>query len=65
MQDPTYQKAELTARNHYLTNNGQTLGQVVEIKYQIVSGTIYNIFFKGVSRTVQIDVWAQPWVESY
>ncbi len=65
MQDPTYQKAELTARNYYLTNNGQTLGQVVEIRYQIVSGTIYSIFFKGVSRIVQIDVWAQPWVESY
>ena len=48
--DPVYQEAEKVAREYYQTNYGKRLGLTTNVKQQIVSGTLYSIFFKSLRK---------------
>ncbi len=63
--DPVYQQSETVARSYYLEKTGLSLGSVVSVSSQIVSGANYFITFSDGKKLISCSVWAQPWVPSY
>lgn len=61
LEDPTFHKAEKEARSHYLSYNGASLGQVINVETQVVAGINYKITFETRSGPTEIIVWVQPW----
>lgn len=58
-------KSEEAARKKYAEDHNENLGQLVKVYQQVVAGMNYKMVFETPSGQVEIDVFAQPWTETY
>jgi hypothetical protein len=58
-------KSEEAARKKYAKDYSENLGQLVKVYKQVVAGMNYKMIFETPSGQVEIDVFSQPWTETY
>lgn len=58
-------KSEEAARKKFAEEHSENLGQLVKVYQQVVAGMNYKMIFETNSGQVEIDVFAQPWTETY
>ena len=63
--DEGFVRSEEAARKHFAEQNSESLGQLVKVYQQVVAGMNYKMVFETNSGQVEIDVFAQPWTETY
>lgn len=49
----------------YAERNSGSLGQLVKVYQQVVAGMNYKLIFETNAGQVEVDVFAQPWTETY
>ncbi len=63
--DDSFLRSEEVARKAYAKRNSGNLGQLVKVYQQVVAGMNYKLIFETNNEQVEIDVFAQPWSETY
>ena len=63
--DDGFLKSEEAARKAFAEKHTETLGQLVKVYQQVVAGMNYKMVFETNSGQVEVDVFSQPWTETY
>ncbi len=60
-----FNKALTKARDAYKEAHGDSLGELITVKEQIVSGVNYKMVFNSSSGKVMVTVYCQSWTNTY
>ncbi len=63
--EQSFIKSEEAARKKFADEHHENLGQLVKVYQQVVAGMNYKMVFETASGQVEIDVFSQPWTETY
>lgn len=63
--DDSFLRSEEAARKFYKEKHTENLGQLVKVYQQVVAGMNYKLIFDSPKGLLEVDVFAQPWTETY
>lgn len=57
--------AIIKAREEYGKTHNESLGEIIQVSEQIVSGINYRVIFNSASGPIQVTIYCQAWTDTY